>query len=1101
MTDETKATVSETAGPVSDADQIKAEAERAAREVAERKARSLDFMENYRDSQKAEKEERAKRATSANRARAKAEEEKRLREEAERAAKEEARRKEREEFEARAKRNSAMLNEIDAEEARRKEEEAAEARQAAAAPAVRPAPTEPKAAPVARPDAPRAPITDFFEKEEDVSAEDILSAVHIDGAPIDTARSADGVTIVDLDDEEKEDADLADLIEIRSPKSENAPEAPRTAPTAEEAAPKAEAAPAYATPDDYMKSWQAAFGQGAEGNGTYEEAMKQWQQSYAAALAANPAYAEWARAFGMTSAAVQKAPAAEKVESEAAPAAALSEEAPLAEKAPPAESTAAPVDSLVADTGIDLNAIDSRDMAVEEAAVEKEIEKTEGDVKEEEQVVAKAADEDPFAQYLNEQNAKIAERRVARKKEKLPDKLNVQAEICNLYFDILHEIYRYKAKKYRKLYLRGAKRELALFNDMLAKCNKKKKYSVRFVLADATIPDRILKGEAPDALYLEAMKAEDPAETARRREKLFSDIEGMERTASPDDFARWIREQEDSVKEKKAIFKAIPLIERLALQESVCKIYFEILRQIRLQKKSAYKKPYRAKAKNEITIYNELARKVGKSKKTTVQLLTQDIPDRLLSGEDFDPFANNTLQKDLVAAAHDAEQSSEKVEIQDHASVHSAPPAPAPIEQKKPEESPFAKYLAEKEEAIRTTKARFDFFELDEQIRIERRVCTLYFDILWQIYLQKKRAYAPTYRDLALGEIRLYNSLLRRTGKYYEGETTPVALDVPKKLLRGKMTNPFRAPDEIDEALLIAELPENTTLPTVLKQKETDFAYLDAKADFEISRCEREYRTSQVSFLASDKKKTVRKERHRQKKAIKLLKCNRKKAERIEIYRNGRYYDLVEDERSARKRVNVAAARRLREQIKAMLLERDRINARLIELYEYDIWKPAVLKGHPFLSRSLVRTYTKEKDAACRRLSSEAQSIKKLQLHEEKDLELFRILEKKADLQAELAVEKKLCRKYKNGSAIGSLIRVYDLESELKKIDVTLAAALRDADFLGRSAKKKKRRGSAAANGGSSAYWIVLLLLIIGLAVAAFCFKDTIAEWLRTFLA
>ena len=110
MTDETKATAMENAEStpaVSDPEQVKAEAERAAREVAERKARTLDFMENYRDNQKAEKEERAKRAASTNRAKAKAAEEKRLQEEAERAAREEARRKEEEERQRREEEEQA----------------------------------------------------------------------------------------------------------------------------------------------------------------------------------------------------------------------------------------------------------------------------------------------------------------------------------------------------------------------------------------------------------------------------------------------------------------------------------------------------------------------------------------------------------------------------------------------------------------------------------------------------------------------------------------------------------------------------------------------------------------------------------------------------------------------------------------------------------------------------------------------------------------------------------------------------------------------------------------------------------------------------------
>lgn len=232
MTDETKATAMENAEStpaVSDPEQVKAEAERAAREVAERKARTLDFMENYRDNQKAEKEERAKRAASTNRAKAKAAEEKRLQEEAERAAREEARRKEKEEFEARAKRNAAMLTEISAEEARQKEEEAAEARLATAkqapasesapaakpavafgenAPAVKPAVTfgENACAMPVRPAAPAMrkeeasafkmpPVTDFFA-DDGLDTDDLLSEITVDGVPL-GEKAADGVILLD----------------------------------------------------------------------------------------------------------------------------------------------------------------------------------------------------------------------------------------------------------------------------------------------------------------------------------------------------------------------------------------------------------------------------------------------------------------------------------------------------------------------------------------------------------------------------------------------------------------------------------------------------------------------------------------------------------------------------------------------------------------------------------------------------------------------------------------------------------------------------------------------------------------------------------------
>ena len=370
MTDETKATApqsAENAPAITDPEQIRAEAERAAKEVAERKARSLDIMENYRDNQKAEKEERAKRAASANRARAKAAEEKRLKEEAERAELEEARRKENEEFEARAKRNAAMLTEIGEEEARQKEEEAAELRLAAKNTVTDEKPiaqTTPEES--ARPAAPatqsaKAPafampaVTDFFA-DSSADSDDLLSAVTVDGVSL--GGNTDGVTVLGSADTADSLDDLASLIDIRIDLPESTAKAE---PTAEEtAAPAAEAPakeaaaptyPTYPTPDDYMKAWQAAYGIDAA---SYEEQMKKWWNTYGA---------------------MYRTPAP------AAPKAAF---VPVVKKP-------------VAD-------------AETERAVENTVKETAAAVAEEEKEIAAASALDPLANYLKEQSEKIAER-------------------------------------------------------------------------------------------------------------------------------------------------------------------------------------------------------------------------------------------------------------------------------------------------------------------------------------------------------------------------------------------------------------------------------------------------------------------------------------------------------------------------------------------------------------------------------------------------------------------------------------------------------------------------------------------------------------------
>ena len=1073
MTDETKATVSETVNPVSNADQIKAEAERTAREVAERKARSLDFTENYRESQKAEKEERARRAASSNRARAKAEEEKRLREEAERAAREEARRKEREEFEARAKRNAAMLNEIDAEEARRKEEEAAEARKTQAAPSPITRPESPKkvAEPIRQTPAPKpaAPITNFFEDETAVETEDLLSAVRIDGSPLGNTEDAD-VVVLGLD-ESTEDKELADLIEIHAetptaaePTAPKA-KAPKETPASEQTVSTAATAPAYPAPDDYIKAWNAAYGENApaaapitEGT-TYEEAMKQWQESCAAALAATPAYAEWARAYGLTPATApnqETAPAAKE-------GASVGEEHFAPMSTPHAVSSRMlPMD----DEDEEASPVSEAEMETVEEAVEQKVEETADEVAEEEETITEAAAVDPFAQYLKEQNDKIAERRAARNKTKLPDKLNVQADICNLYFEALHEIYQSNAKKYRKLYRNGAKREIDIYNDMLRKCTRKDN-RITFIPVDQTIPNRLLKGEAPEALFVKHLQKETPEEAAKRKEKLFRDIETLETPSVTDDFAKWLTEQEEAVNEKKTGFKALALPDRLAAQESVLRIYFEVLRRICRQKKTSYKNTYRAKAKNEITLYNDLARTMKKARKTVVPPLALNIPDRLLKGEDFDPFANNTAQNATEATKKAGKK----------------------VKEKKAEDTPFSRYLAEKNAAIRDAKSRYDLTDHDGKIRTEREVCSLYFDILEQICIQKKKSYASTYKSRALTELNLYNSLLRKANRHYEGDRTPIAKTVPERILRGELSNPLRAAGTTDEALMLLTA-DNTAPVSASKQKETDLAYLAAKATYEISRRQKCYYTARLSFLSSKKEKTVKKEQRRMKKAIRTIKHRVKPVEKAEIFFNAKYYDLTEDKRPARKRKNALAVRKLRERITALLAERDRINARLIELYEYDTWKPASL------GKRTVHSYLNERAAAAKRLEKTAKKVKAMHLPYREEMEILRILDQITELHAEIKLEKQLCRKQKKGKPLSTEVRVHALEAELYETEDKLAAALHEAEFI----KKRARKQEKHASGGSSAYWIVLLLIVIGLAAAAFYFKEPIAELIKSLL-
>ena len=1087
MTDETKATAMENAEStpaVSDPEQVKAEAERAAREVAERKARTLDFMENYRDNQKAEKEERAKRAASTNRAKAKAAEEKRLQEEAERAAREEARRKEKEEFEARAKRNAAMLTEISAEEARQKEEEEAEARLAAAkqvparesapaakpavafgenAPAVKPAVAFGENAPAAKPavafgeNAPAAkpavtfgenapatpvrpvaptmrkeetsafkmpPVTNFFA-DDDLNTDDLLSEITVDGVPL-GEKAADGVILLDAQGDAGKGDDLASLIDVKIdlPEAEEKEE-PAVAKVAEEPA-KAEPAEdaakgtTYPTPDDYIKAWQTAYG--ADNNTSYDDLMKKWWENYGAMYGASPAY-------GMTGA---QAPADAKSVSDAAPSDA-------------ANAFLFPVAHVSSRRAYDeAEGVDKET----EKAVKETVEQSAGEVLKEEQTIAAAPAVDPLSKYLKEQSEKIAERRSARSKTKLPDKLDVQAEICNLYFEALYEIYRQNGKKFRKLYRDGARREIDIYNDMLRKYLKKKSNIIAFIPVDPTIPNRILKGEDPELLYVKPLQRESAEDAAKRKEKIFSDIEKMEGAMTPNEFAKWLAEQDAAIREKKAVFKKAKLSEKIAIEEAVCKILFEVLHEIAVQDKKTYAASYKEKAKKEISIYNDLVRKAGNPKKTGLKPLAYNIPDRLLKGEVFDPFAKESLQKCTVSDKKDGGV-----------------------------EDAFTRYLAEKNTKIRDAKASFELSDAETRILLEREVCSHYFDILEQIHIHKKKAYAATYKNRTLTEIALYNSLTRKAGKWFTGDRTPIAKIVPDRILRGELCNPFRKRSEnaADKALALL----TNTEATPEEKRHNDEAYLKAKEKYEISRRKKCYYTAGLSFLFRARK-DQKKAKKRMKKEIRAMEKRVKPVEEVEAYLNAKYLDLLADKKRAKRRkADPIMLRKLRDRISDLLAERDRINRRLVELYEYDTWQPAAL------GKKALRIYLKEKNAAFRKMKKTADRVNRMHLDPEDKNELYTLMDRVTELQTELRAGKQLRYKTKKpADRMQAQVREATLASELSIAEERLANKVREAEGKGRRRRKESHTLAVATS-------LIVIAAIAILGAAAYFILHT----------
>ncbi|HBJ18932.1 MAG TPA: hypothetical protein DDY70_04225, partial [Clostridiales bacterium] len=636
-----------------------------------------------------------------------------------------------------------------------------------------------------------------------------------------------------------------------------------------------------------------------------------------------------------------------------------------------------------------------------------------------------------------EQSEKIAARRAARAKTKLPDKLDVQAEICNLYFEALAEIYRQNGKKFRKLYRDGARREINIYNDMLRKYLKKKSGVIAFIPVDPTIPNRILKGEDPEPLFVKPLKKED---AAARKDKIFDDIAKMEGVVSSDDFAGWIAEKEEEIREKKAGFKAASLTGKIALEESVCRILFEILHEIAVQNKTAYAAGYKDKAKKEITVYNDLVRKAGNPKKTGLAPLAYNIPDRLLKGEVFDPFAKDSLQNSASSTG-----------------------------KKKVEDDAFAKYLAEKNTAIREAKANFEMSDAENRIVLEREVCSHYFDILEQIRIHKKKAYASTYKNRTLAEIALYNSLVRKAGKWYTGDRTQIAKTVPEKILRGEMNNPFRKRSEGAEDEALALLADVEVSPE--EKRHNDETYLKAKEAYEISRRKKCYYTAGLSFLFRARK-GQKKAKRRMKKEIRAIEKRFKPVEETEAYINAKYLELVADTKpAARRRANAIMLRKLRDRISDLLAERDRINRRLTELYEYDSWKPAML------GKKGINTYLKERNVAFRKMMKTAKRVDRMRLDPEDKNEIYRLMDRVTELQAELRAERLLRRKQKSADRMASQQRELTIAEELSMAEERLENKLRVAESEKR-AKRKEARSMAVAN----VFVIIAAIAVIGAA-------------------
>ena len=153
--------------------------------------------------------------------------------------------------------------------------------------------------------------------------------------------------------------------------------------------------------------------------------------------------------------------------------------------------------------------------------------------------------------------------------------------------------------------------------------------------------------------------------------------------------------------------------------------------------------------------------------------------------------------------------------------------------------------------------------------------------------------------------------------------------------------------------------------------------------------------------------------------------------------------------------------RRLRERITDLLAERDRINRRLVELYGYDTWKPATL------GKKGIHTYLKEKNNAFCKMKKTADRVNRMRLDPSDRNDLYRLMDRVTELQAEIRAEKLLRRKQTPEERLQAQLREATLVSELAEAEDRLAR-LRHAE-----ADRRRRKKEAGANTAVSAMVII----------------------------
>ena len=229
------------------------------------------------------------------------------------------------------------------------------------------------------------------------------------------------------------------------------------------------------------------------------------------------------------------------------------------------------------------------------------------------------------------------------------------------------------------------------------------------------------------------------------------------------------------------------------------------------------------------------------------------------------------------------------------------------------------------------------------------------------------------------------------------------------------------------------------------------------------------------------------------KRTLKRLANEAKRALKLEAADNKRYYSVVNTDMSKAKfpkRANVDKAFELRVQLEALLNERDRLNSKLVALYdssESDTGKSNLTeKRSDVAMKSSKKAHNKQRKLAAQ--------IDALHVTVEEKKKIYDAMNEVTRLEGEIADAN---YRIKNEKVTGKAKR--EAKKQIAKCNKEKKAALKKLKYLKDVAFRKAGKHKEETN--KQVFSVVVLLLIVALGVCVYFFREPIMEFVYSLIA